>query len=81
VLTAWPVAPNTSDSGGFFADGQSFVVPADERILADYECAEMIMGHWFDDNHSPLSGEPLIVFDPRGERLFALRLAAIKKHL
>ncbi|MBM3096070.1 hypothetical protein GFB56_35975 [Ensifer sp. T173] len=49
--------------GGYFSDGQSFVMSADERTQADYECAEMIMDHWVEDGHPLESGEPLIIFD------------------
>lgn len=48
---------------GYFFDGSNFVMSADAVSQADYECAEMIMDHWHDEDHPLESGEPLIIFD------------------
>ncbi|KGD87653.1 hypothetical protein [Rhizobium sp. YS-1r] len=46
-----------------FPGGREFVLSADARSQADYECAEMLMDHWEEFDHPMESGEPLIIFD------------------
>ena len=48
---------------GFFTGGRDLVMSADASSQADYECAEMLMDHWGEDDHPLESGEPLIIFD------------------
>lgn len=48
---------------GYFPGGPEFVTSADGCSQADYECSEMLMDHWGEDDHPLESGEPLIIFD------------------
>lgn len=51
------------DTCGKFVEAcPGFVMSADMRSQADYECAEMLMDHWEEDLHPLDSGEPLIIF-------------------